>query len=284
MFNSQFNAQFNETNFLSAVESDKGIVEFNGYDLTSFCKSGLYGTLIQTWGDEHSFSADIEAYVSSLVDGGGIISKKYGNKIISFSLFIQGENHDDLILRIDELKRRTQGIEANLDIKVRGKYRTYTATLSSLSVPSISAQRNYIEGVRIAFLITSWTWKELENTSEVVLVTWETEKIIDNKGSYEAFPVFSISCQNSWNAMTKININIRKLGELWGNDVYIEETITNNDLIIFDYQRAIVTLNSNEIQFYNPMTPLDTWNNVITITPTWTANLEFSISYNKTYL
>lgn len=282
MFNSQFNTQFNISTIPQGVV--KWLIEFEWYDFMSYCESNNnIGTLILTWWDEHSIAPDIESFVSSLVDGGWIMNKKYGNKNISFNILIQGESYEDLIFRIDELKKYTSKVEWELSMKVLWKHRVYTATLSSLSVPSISVNENYCE-IRISFLITSWTWKESDKTSEIVQVIWETEKIIFNYGTHEAFPIFGISCKSTGNAMTKININIRKLGELGGGDVYIEETITNNDLIIFDYQRAIVTLNSNEIQFYNPMTPLERWNNVITITPTWTANLEFSISYNKTYL
>jgi hypothetical protein len=54
--------------------------------------------------------------------------------------------------------------------------------------------------------------------------------------------------------------------------------------LILDYQKKIVTLNGTEIQFFNPMTPLPVGNNVVEILPVGTANMEATISYNKTYL
>lgn len=282
MFNNQFNQGFN----LGSIPQWLAVwlIDFEGYDFMSLCTNGKYGTIIQTWGDENSLNADLESYVSSLVDWGGIVSKKYGNKTITFSLFIQWESHDDLLLRMDELKRATQKVEWNLAIKVLWSYRVYTATVQSISFPSVSKNDDFLENIRVSFLITSWTWKELQLTSQAVNMVWEVEKIIFNVWTYEAFPYFAIACRSAGNEMTKININIRRLWEVWGNDVYIEENITNNDLVIFDYQKAIVTINGIEKPFYNPMTPLDTGNNVVTITPTGTANCELSISYNKTYL
>lgn len=284
MFNTQLNNQFNKNTLAQSFDSDRWIVEFNWYDLTSYCKSGKYGTLILTGGWEHSTAPDIESYVSSIVDWGGVVNKKYGNKTINFSLFIQWESNDDLILKIDELKRRTQGSEWELLIKVRGVYRLYTATLSSIIFPSIPAQEDYIEWVSISFLITSGTWEEYESTSSVFDVSWETETIIKNTGSYEAMPVFSVSCKETWNSMTSLNINIRDLGATGWNDVYINQIITNNDLIVFNYKESIVTLNGIEIPFFNPMTPMNIGNQVITITPTGTINAELTISYNRTYI
>ena len=285
MVNIQINSEhINQDHIPQAFDEAFWLVQFEDYNFTSLCESRTLGTGIISWTWEHSISADLEDYVAQLVDWGGIINKKYGNKRISFNLYIEWEDYDDLILRIDTLKAQTQKVEGNLYIKVRGKWRVYTATISDVIVPSLKASHNFIEWVQITFLVTSGVWKEKDLTSEVIQVTWVSEKIIPNKGTYEAFPLISISCANTWNSITGININIRRLWEVWGFDIYINETITNNDLIIFDYRTKMVTLNWNEIQFFNPMTPLPVGNNVVAITPTGTANFTATISYNKTYL
>ena len=286
MVNIQINSEhINQDHIPQAFDEAFWLVQFEDYNFTSLCESRTLGTGItsSTW--EHSITVDIEDYEAPFVDWGGIINKKYGNKRISLSLYIEWEDYDDLILRIDTLKAQTQKVEGNLYIKVRGKWRVYTATVSDINVPSLKASHNFIEWVvQVTFLVTSGVWKEKDLTSEVIQVTWVSEKIIPNKGTYEAFPLISISCANTWNSITGININIRRLWEVWGFDIYINETITNNDLIIFDYRTKMVTLNWNEIQFFNPMTPLPVGNNVVAITPTGTANFTATISYNKTYL
>ena len=95
-----------EGSFFSSWSSQKWIVEFNWYDFTSFCIRWKDGTAIETWSIHWVDNIEIESYVSSIIDWGWIINKKLWNKNITFSVFIQWESFDDLIIRIDEFKRK----------------------------------------------------------------------------------------------------------------------------------------------------------------------------------
>ena len=273
-----------EGSFFSSWSSQKWIVEFNWYDFTSFCISWKYGTAIETWSIHWVDNIEIESYVSSIIDWGWIINKKLWNKNITFSVFIQWESFDDLIIRIDEFKRKTQWVEGFLDIKVLWTWRRYTATISEAPIPSIPFSQDFIEWIQVSFLITSWTWEEYQPTSYVLPVIWETFKNIKNSWSYKAYPYFRFAFWSSWNSLSKITLRIRKQWETSWNELYIEWSFWNNDLIIFDYKKSTVTQNGDDIRFSNPMTPFPTGDIVVEVVPVWTINAELTISFNKTYL
>lgn len=258
-------------------------VEINNFDLTSLCTSQTW-IMIKTWNEFDNWNIDLWVYVSSMIDWWWVFSKKYWNKTLNLRLFIQWTDHLDVLKRLDELKYKTSWIEMDLDIKVWDSYRTYKATVSSITVPSF-AWFDFIDDVELEILITNWNWYNKE--SEVQYITEQVtnfEVIVNNEWTAPAFPKIILVCKNSWNTITWISTTVKKIGDLSWITVTINETITNGDVIVLDYVNKIITINQVEVPFFNPMTPLEVWFNVINLDFIWSLNLDCYVLYNKVYL
>ncbi len=281
--NTQVNSQVvNFDNTLQSTNKDK--IEFNGFSLSSLCWNN-YWIILKTGNLFDSSNIDLWKFVSSQIDGGGIYSKKYWNKTITLSLFIQGESYSDLISRIDQLKKNTRGVEKDFDILVNWEYRTYKATVENINVPDISELDDFVDNVEMTLTVTNWNWT-VKSPNSVFLpnLTWSFEVILNNEGTHESFPKIILIFKNSWNAVTQTDVSIK---EIWGISPFIvtlPETITDGDVVIFDYVEKTVTINGVEKPFNNPMTPLDVGFNVVGVTFSWSVNLDAYVLYNKVYL
>lgn len=284
MINEQFNSsQFNQDHNITATT--KWLVEFDSFDLTSMCGWNKYWYMLQTGNDKDLDNINIWEFVSSTIDWWWVYNKKYGNKSVTFTLFIQGENYSDLIDKIDNLKKLTQGVEKDFDIYYLWWYRTTKATLSSIKFPSFWKNQDFIDNVELIFLFTTWYWENKTWVSEFLAnQTDDFEVVLDNQGKYESFPKILFNCKSSGNTITKIEVEIKKVWETEWFSVYIEENITNDDLVVFDYTTKTITINDDEVNFFWPMTPLEIWQNVINVYFTWTVNVDVYIIYNKTFL
>ncbi len=284
MLNSQFNSeQFNQDHTIS--EDVKWLIEFDWFDLTSMCWWKKYWYMLKN-GDVFDLNnINIWEFVSSMIDGGWVYNKKYGNRSVSFRLFIQWENYQDLMDKIDNLKEKTQWVEKDFDVFFLWWYRTTKATLSSVKIPSFGKNQDFVDDVELTFLFTSWYWENKSGVSEFIAdVTDDFESVINNEGKYETFPKLFFNCKASGNTLTMIEIEIKQVGETEWFILSIQETITNNDLIVFDYQNKTVTINWEEVPFFWVMTPMWIWQNVVNVNFTGWANLDAYIIYNKTFL
>lgn len=283
MSNFQFNSElFNQDHFVpEAVQDD---IEFNEYSLMSYFWWTNLWIAVQ-WANLFDLNnIDIAQFVSEQIDGGSIEQKKYGNRALSLSLFIQASSYSDLIDRIEDLKKNTRWIEWDLDIRVNWQMRTYKATVSSLVFPRFSSLDDFLEWIEMQLIITSPHWMLKDPTINSSVLTWDNEKILLNIWTYEAYPRIIFSFKSTWNALTWIDISMKKAWETTSFVVSIAETITNDDVLILDYWTKIVTLNGNEINFSGFMTPMGDWHTVFWFEFTGTVNATQYIVYNPTFL
>lgn len=139
-------------------ETALGSIHINGYSLMSLCESTI-GVAVQNM-NAYDLVAELNSFASSTTDGGGVINKRYSNKTITLSLFIQGTSQNDLIARIDELKKKTTGTEVDFGILTAGEMRTYKATVSGIQVPAFKKFDDFVEGISMTLLITSPFWEK----------------------------------------------------------------------------------------------------------------------------
>ena len=293
MFNQQTNTEyFNKGHFI--VWNEWGIINFDWLNLMSLCSPGIWKNWIavKEWNFFDLTNIDLWEFKSSISDWGWIYSKKYWNKNLNLTLFIQWKNYDHLISLIDNLKNKTQEIEKDLTIMVRGinwekEYRTYKATLSSLLIPPFDRNTDYIDEIKASFLITSWVWEN--KNSSITFIPNKTdnfESLVLNEWNYESYPKIIFICKPEWNNIELININLKTIWETKWIDVSINENIINGDIIIFDYKAKIITLKGKEIPFNWFMTPMEKQkHSVFNISFEWEeVNIDCYIIYNKTYL
>lgn len=227
---------------------------------------------------------NVTSFESSLSDGWWVIDKRYWNKNISMSLFIQWSTHNDLIARIDDLKKNIQWIEWNLDITIAWAKRRYTATAKSITVPRFSKTTDFLEWIEVEFLITSPHWSS-PNTEQVYMqnVLVDTSKIVENKWTYKVYPIIKIMT-NTGSSLTWIWITHKNVWDSTWYTISIAETIPANTVVTFDYIEKIVTVWDTEVNFSWVMMPMNIWQSVFEFDFTWTIDVNVYIFHNPTYL
>lgn len=295
MNNLQFNNQFNGGNpaLTSSIASD---FSFDGYNLNSICSDCTpdpldpckcsSGTIIQKMNGMDLDNISLVTFESSIEDGGGVIDKRYGNKTVSMELFIQGcesLGYTDLVERIWELKKRTRWIEKPLVLTVWGYKRTYTATVSSITIPQHSIRQDFLDGIQIDFLITSpfWSWDAVSTLQENV--TGNTEKVIENVGDHNSFPIITLIAWVGTN-LSGITIGNRYIEDTSTFNVSVSTSVVAGDILVFDYVEKTIKKNWVELNISWVFTPMDTGYNVFELFFTGTANMSIYYTYNPLYL
>lgn len=281
MNNSQFNQDLFNQDHTYAEAAEYGVA-FNWYNLMSLCWASVW-IAVQS-GSLHNLAADVTSAVSSLADGWTVIDKKYGNKTVVISLFIQGTSNSDLISRIDELKLRTQGIDSNFDINIWGKIRRYEATVVSITVPPFNKLVDFLEWIEMEILITSPHWKYKDMSQ--VYVQWMTadfSKVVTNEWTYKTYPIVEL-ITNAWSTLSWISINMKKIWDASWYTISISETINPSSVVIFDFIEKKVTVNDVEVNFTGVMMPMQTGQSVFTFDLTWTINVNAYILHYPTFL
>lgn len=278
--NEIFNSQINDSSPILWLT--KGIIQFNDINLTSLKDNSTW--YIVKSGNELSLNnAILEEYVSEIIDWWTIIDKRYGNKWVPFTLFIQGSDYSDLITKIQALKQWLNEKNWKLYITRAGITYTFTATCNNIVIPDFNVNEDFVDNVQISFIFTSPHWiveePEVTQLSEIT----DFEKIITNSWNYKSYPKI-IFIWKSWSTITDINIELKKVWDISWESLFINEWINDWDVLIADYNEKTVTINDVEIPFDWFMTPLEVWMNVFDFIFTWTVNLDVYILYNKTYL
>lgn len=260
----------------------KGIVQFNDFDLSDFTVWGT-GFIVKTWNELSLENIILEEYVSEIIDWGTIIDKRYWNKRISFKLFIQGSDNADLLSKINALKQNLHSKNGYLYITRNNIVYRYEATCESIIIPSFSSIDDFIDNIELSFILTSphsvieepivWNWTK----------TADFEKIINNLWTYKSYPKVMIIWK-SWCAITDTDIELKKVWETTWNNIFIDQAITEWDVLEIDYNAKTINFNQSEIPFTWFLTPLETWLNVFDFTFTGTVNVDVYILYNKVFL
>lgn len=244
-----------------------------------------WGIAVQSFNGYDLNNISITSFESSLADGGWVINKKYGNKSLSMVLYIQWTTHNDVIARIDDLKKNIQAVEWDLDIKIAWSARRYKATVSSIVIPSFKSLHDYVEWIEVEFLITSPHWESptIQQTYVQNITTPTYSKVVDNIGTYKVYPVVQV-ITNTSSTLSSISITHKSVGDLTWYTITINETIPEFSVIIFDYVNKTVTVNWVEVNFSGIMMPIEINSSVFDFSFTWTIDVNTYILYNPTYL
>lgn len=282
MNNWQFNQdQFNQDHIYAEVATYP--VAFNGYNLMSLCSDSVW-VIIQTMNAYDVTWIDVTAFSSALSDGGSVINKKYWNKTISMTLFLQGSSHNDLIARLDELKQKTQGVEANFDITVWDGIRRYEATVTWFQVPPFRKTDDHIQWIEIEMLITSPFWKKTAMSQTYVQgKTTDFSKVVENTWTYKTYPIVEL-ITNAWSTLSAISIEMKKIWEPSGYTIGITTAIPPSAVVIFDFIEKKVTVNDVEVNFTGVMMPMQVWQSVFTFDMTWTIDVNVYVLHYPTFL
>lgn len=281
----QFNQElFNAKNFFWN-KIRKG-VSFAGMDFTSMdCERQTNGVMIQKINVFDLNNIEIASTTSNYGDGGGILQKKYQGKTLTITLFIQAENYSDLVRKIDEIKQKTQVVEWSLDIMIWEEIRRYTATVSSITVPSFSKSDDFLEGMEIEFLITSPHWYSPDFVQTAMVdVSANISRVVENKGSYKVFPTIYLVGKENCN-ISSFSVHHKKIWQTGeGYKISISENLTAGQVICLNYDEKIATKDGVEIPFFGIMMPMSEWQSVFDFSFEGSPQVNIFVLHNPTYL
>jgi len=262
-------------------------VNFNWYSLSSFCKN--WSEWIAVINNPIAGMSDIELseFINWQEDGWWIISRRYSWRIIYLQIQITGIDYNDLLRRIDDLKKNLSWIEWELSFKFWETSRVTKASLKSWDAENLVYWENDVDitlWFRILsphFYLRKSTWYLFEDITSL-----EYSDIIDNKWTWKARPKIILVFKETWNNnISKIEIILKKLWEAEWYSVILEKSIVNSDLVIFDFKKSDISINWIWKQkFDGIMDELQPDLNVLDINITWdNVNYEVSIIYNEIY-
>lgn len=280
MNNNQFNSeQFNQDHAYALWA--EYLMSFNGYDLMSHCGETSW-TIVQS-GNFHNVVAQLTSSESSMSDGWSVIDKRYSNKTIVITVYIQGTSHNDLIAKIDKLKEKIQWVEWDFDILVWEKIRRYTATVQSVVIPPFKKSMDFVEWIEIEMLITSphWRFKDLSQVYAQSM-TADFSKVVLNEWNYKTYPIVEV-ITNAWSTLSAISVDMKRVWEVSWYTISIAETINPGSVVIFDYIEKKVTINDVEVNFSGIMMPLEIGQSVFTFDFTWSINVNAYVLHYPTF-
>lgn len=280
MNQNQFNSeQFNQDHeYLLWAEY---IMSFNSFDLMSHC--GATSWIMVQSGNLHNIVAQLTSAESSMADGWSVIDKRYSNKTIVITLFIQGTSHNDLIAKIDQLKEKTDWVEWDFDILVWDKIRRYEATVQSIVVPPFKKTVDFVEWIEMELLITSphWRYKNLAQ-AYVQNMTSDFSKVVVNAWNQRTFPIVEV-ITNAWSTLSAISVDMKRVWETSWYTISIAESIAPGSVVIFDYIEKKVTINDVEVNFSGIMMPLEVGQSVFTFDFTGSINVNAYVLHYPTF-
>lgn len=278
--NELVNSLINDTQPVSWLT--KWIIQFNDFDLTSLCNNSTW-FVIKTWNELSLDNIIIEDFVSQVIDWGTVIDKRYWNKSVWFTLFIQWSNYWDLISKIQELKQNLNEKNWKLYITRNWVVYSYTATCNNIVIPNFNTNEDFVDDVRLNFIITSPHWEIDEPEVAQISKIADFEKIITNIWNYVSYPRIVLIWKSGCN-IADLNIELKKVWDASWEALFIDENVVDWDVVIIDYKEKFVTVNWVEVSFSWFMIPLEVWMNVFDFTFTWTINFDVIILYNKVFL
>lgn len=280
MFNSQNYAELWFSQSLPPIEVTADDITFNGFSLISACNNET-GIAIQTENSRDLANIDLSTFAFWQESGGGVLNRRYTNRTLNVTLTFIEKTYNDLITSIDNFKRNTRQVEWIFSIKDWGITKTAKATLTRFTVGSISVNDFAISEIPATFEILDPNWTvEPAITQTFEWITWNLTEEITNNWSTETFWKYYLLFKPTWNtAISSITVKVNEV------PCTINETITNNDAVIFDMVNKEVTINGVEVDFDWFMQELDVGSNIIKYEFTATSvNLDISTLHNNILL
>lgn len=285
MLNKTINSPLNysKKNLYSTPDS----VTFGGFSLSSRCNNWEYWISIinnPLWG-----MSDIQLSEFSywLEDGWWITSREYTWRDLELILNVEGETYTDLLRRIDEIKKWTSGIEEELTIKVWEQYRTTTATLNKWSIEWLEYGVTDVT-ITLWFKILQPHFYLKDSTSYVFpdITSKIYSESIYNDWTGDTKPVIALAFKPTGNSgITQIEISTKRLWESESYTAIYNGSVTNSDLIVFDFWLLQVFKNADSSWWFGGV--MDRFYpeaNVFEINIVWTSvDYEASIVYNEVY-
>ena len=216
------------------------------------------------------WAMDFETYKTPLEDWWWVLWKYYRTKTIQIVLSVSADSENSLNSLIDEIKYQTSKTEWNLKIIINWVVRERTATCTALKFNRQSYNVNRVWNVVLTFsCINPHSHLEDETSVDFVSQSWTYQTSIIYEWRAETYPKLYLSI-DSWSASwMSFTLN-------WYT-ISITANLTVWDIVIFDWETKKATVNWTEVVYSWPFTPLNYWENILSITNAWTYT--WTLSY-----
>lgn len=234
---------------------------------------------IQTVNHDDIWNIDLATFNAPRVDGWWVLGHYYTDKDIEIKLTLKADTSAELNTLIDELKKRTRKTEWLLEILVNWEYRVCNASITNLKFNRQFFHITFCSTIDISFKTMDPHWRAKTSIASTEAITWDIETWIDNLWTVETDCKYYFIFEGSWNAVSKVKIII------WDFFIQVDETITNNDVLIIDWIEKLVSLNGTNIDYTWSFPELDVWFNPVDIS-FWssdTVNCSMTYIYPKRY-
>lgn len=258
---------------LSTTPQDNFV--FNWYSLDNWSS-----IRVQTVNYDDVWEIEWNIYNAPQTDWWWVLWHFFRAKQIIFRLSLKSNTLEDLNDLVDDFKKNIRETEWDLDIKVNWNIRSTKASLTSLKFNRQFYHITFIQPIELIFSTIEPNWKDKYYTvEEFQNVTSSTLEEVINTSSYKTDYRIQFAFAWSWISwVTQVSIEID-----W-YEVEIQETITNNDVLIFDWEEKQCTLNWTIIDYSWVFTKFNPWTNQIQFTLNWTFTVDISVLYKNTYL
>lgn len=221
---------------------------------------------------------DIVKYQNPIVDGGGVLRKRYSNKQIVLKWVLKADTEAELNNLIDLVKQKTSKTEWYLDIKVNGYYRRTKATVISNNI----MERKHFNLTFVPFEITFETlepffYNQTEETVTETGITWDHAIEFTYYGSAPSQPrVYFIFTTGGGTDEMTFELNWKSLT--------VSQAISDGDILLFDSLTKTVTINWTEVDYTWTFPTIVYGDNLFDFNINWTPLLDITILYSTNYL
>lgn len=228
--------------------------------------------------DDNLPNIDLNTFQNPIVDGGGVLSRRYTKKDISISWRLKGADGEELNNLIDLFKIKTSAVEGFLDIKINWIYRRVKATVVSSKI----LDRKHYNITQVPYDITFQTlepffYNREDESKTDANVTGDFVTEIEYYWTAPSNPrvYFVFTTWGGTNAMT-FDLNNRRLT--------VNETINDGDVLLFDSIEKTVKINGIEVDYTGTFPQLIYGDNSFQFEINGTPDLDITVLYATNYL
>ena len=192
---------------------------------------------------------------------------------------LKGENAEKLREQKDRFKKFLT--EQNKILQVNFNWEIRRAHAFVLWLENLFNNQHYnINHINfeLTFQIQKWYWEDIKtNSITYENITSNLQEEINNLWTYKSFPKFILNfITASWTDEIKLI--------MWDNQILINETIWDGDLLVIDSKEKELLFNWVPIDFDWVFPILELWLNPFAIEINWTFSCDITVQFVKTFI
>lgn len=228
--------------------------------------------------DDNLPNIDLSKFQNPIVDGWGVLKRRYTSKQITLRGYLKSEDGELLNNLIDLFKQKTSVVEGYLDIKVNWYYRRTKATVVSSNVFAREHYNINVVPFEIIFeTLEPFFYNRLEETILENWITWNHSTEFRYFGTAPSQPRVYLVFTTAWGAdEITFKLNDRELT--------VQNSINNGDILLYDSLTKSVFINWVEVDYLWAFPQIQYWDNLFEFEVNWTPNYDITILYQTNYL